>query len=115
MVSMNTKSGSNGLHGTVFSFSQNDILNAAPSQNSFRKKGMVRYWRGGTDFGGPVVIPKLYNGANRTFFFFGFEPLRQYTHLASFDRVATALEPQGDFSQSLHNTPTYPPSFPFPP
>src|SRR5260370_8366699 len=62
IVSMTTKSGTNQLHGTVFSFTQNDILNAAPDQNTFRKKGLVRYWRGGVDFGGPLVIPQLYNG-----------------------------------------------------
>src|SRR5258708_11864869 len=104
IVSMTTKSGTNQLHGTVFSFTQNDILNAAPYQNSFRKKGLVRYWRGGVDFGGPVVIPKLYNGKNRTFFFFGYEPLRQYTQISGFARMATALERQGNFSQSVYNT-----------
>src|SRR5260370_29648829 len=113
IVSMTTKSGSNGLHGTVFSFSQNDILNAAPWQNSFRKKGMVRYWRGGTDFGGPVVIPKLYNGTNLTFFFFGFEPLRQFTQPASCARAATRQKRQGDFSQSVYNSATYQPVFLF--
>jgi Carboxypeptidase regulatory-like domain len=103
IVSMTTKSGTNQLHGTVFSFTQNDILNAAPYQNTFRKKGLVRYWRGGVDFGGPVVIPRLYNGKNRTFFFFGFEPLRQYTQISGFARVATPLERQGNFSQSVYN------------
>ncbi len=43
IVTMSTKSGSNSVHGTVFSFSQNDILNAAPYNNSFNKKGLVRY------------------------------------------------------------------------
>jgi hypothetical protein len=59
---MTTRSGSNQLHGTVFSFSQNDIFNAAPYNHSFNKKGLVRYWRGGVDVGGPVWIPKLFNG-----------------------------------------------------
>jgi hypothetical protein len=104
IVSMTTKSGTNELHGAMFSFTQNDILNAAPYQNSFRKKGQVRYWRGGIDFGGPVVIPKIYNGRNRTFFFLGIEPLRQYTQLSAFARVATALERRGDFSQSVYNS-----------
>lgn len=67
IVNMITKSGSNKLHGTLFSFSQNDILDAAPYSNATNKKGTKRSWRGGVDVGGPVYIPKLYNGKNRTF------------------------------------------------
>jgi hypothetical protein len=103
IVNMTTKSGTNQLHGTIFSFTQNDILNASPWLK-YTQKGLVRYWRGGIDFGGPVRIPKLYNGKNRTFFFFGFEPLRQYTQSQFFDRMATPLERKGDFSQSIYNT-----------
>jgi hypothetical protein len=104
IVSMTTKSGTNQLHGTLFSFSQNDILNAAPYRNTFDRKGMVRYWRGGIDVGGPVWVPKIYDGRNRTFFFVGFEPLRQYTQSSGFARVATEAEREGDFSQSIYNT-----------
>jgi hypothetical protein len=112
IVNMTTKSGTNHLHGTVFSFTQNDILNAAPWLK-YTAKGMLRYWRGGVDFGGPVRIPKLYNGRNRTFFFFGFEPLRQYTQGQYFDRMATPLERNGDFSQSIYNTVSNQPYFIF--
>jgi hypothetical protein len=102
IVNMVTKSGSNKLHGTLFSASRNDILNAAPYANATNKKGMLRYWRGGADIGGPVYLPKLYNGKNRTFFFFTYEPMRHYTQSASYTRVPTALERQGDFSQSYY-------------
>ncbi len=106
IVTMTTRSGTNGLHGTLFSFTQNDILNAAPFNNTFNKKGLVRYWRGGLDVGGPVYIPKLFNGKNRTFFFVNYEPLRRYQQSSAFARVATDLERQGDFSQSLVDTTT---------
>ena len=106
VVNMTTKSGTNQVHGTLFSFSQNDILNAAPYRNTFDKKGLVRYWRGGLDVGGPVLIPKIYDGRNKTFWFFGYEPLRQYTQSSGFARVATAAEREGDFSQSVYNTAT---------
>ena len=102
VVSTTTKSGTNQYHGTVFSFSQNDILNAAPGER-YRAKGEIRYWRGGVDVGGPVAMPKLYNGRNKTFFFANYEPLRQFTHSQYFDRMATALERQGNFSQSVYN------------
>jgi hypothetical protein len=100
VVNMVTKSGTNQLHGTLFSFTQNDILNAAPYSNATNKKGKVRYWRGGADVGGPVVIPKLYNGKNRTFFFFTYEPNRNYSQVAYYVRTPTELERQGDFSHS---------------
>ena len=103
VVSMTTKSGTNQFHGTIFSFSQNDFLNASPWL-SYTKKGMLRYWRGGVDVGGPVAIPKLYNGQNRTFFFANYEPLRQYTQSQVFDRVPTAAERDGDFSHSVYNS-----------
>ena len=102
VVSMTTKSGTNQYHGTMFSFSQNDILNAAPWER-YRAKGEIRYWRGGIDVGGPVAIPKLYNGRNKTFFFANYEPLRQFTQSQYFDRMATTLERQGDFSKSVYN------------
>ncbi len=104
IVTMTTKSGTNGLHGTVFSFTQNDILNAAPWNNAFVRKGLVRYWRGGVDVGGPVYLPKIFNGKNRTFFFFNYEPLRRYQQSSAFARVPTELERQGDFSQSIVDT-----------
>jgi hypothetical protein len=103
VVSMTTKSGTNQFHGTVFSFTQNDILNASPWLK-YTKKGFVRYWRGGIDIGGPVEIPKLYHGKNKTFFFANYEPLRQYTQSQYFDRMATPLERQGNFSQSVYNS-----------
>ncbi len=113
IVTMSTRSGSNQIHGTVFSFSQNDILNASPYDNSFVKKGLVRYWRGGVDIGGPIYLPKIYNGKNRTFFFAGYEPLRQYTQSSAFARVPTALERQGNFSQSIIDTTANQPVFIF--
>ena len=79
------------------------ILNAAPWLK-YTKKGMLRYWRGGIDVGGPVAIPKLYNGRNKTFFFANYEPLRQYTQSQYFVRMATTLERQGNFSQSVYNS-----------
>jgi hypothetical protein len=100
IVNMATKSGTNQFHGTLFSFSQNDILNAAPYSNATNKKGKVRYWRGGADIGGPVIIPRLYDGRNRTFFFFSYEPNRNYSEIAYYIRTPTELERQGDFSQS---------------
>ena len=105
IVNMTTKSGTNAFHGTLFSSIQNDKLNAAPFVR-LTPKGKQRLWRGGGNVGGPVKIPKLYDGHNRTFFFVAYEPLRQSTDQTAFARVPTALERKGDFSQSVYNTGT---------
>jgi hypothetical protein len=112
IVSMTTKSGTNRLHGTVFSFTQNDILNASPWL-TYTSKGMVRYWRGGANVGGQVYLPRIYKGRNRTFFFFSFEPLTQYTQGQYFDRMATVAERKGDFSHSIYNSVSNQPIFLF--
>jgi hypothetical protein len=75
-----SKSGTNQLHGSVYNYMENTILNAGiPFTNDGTGhhvkvvKHLADY--GGT-IGGPVWIPKLYNGKNKTFFFFNFERYR---------------------------------------
>ena len=65
---------------------------------------------GGVDVGGPVVIPKLYDGRNRTFFFFGYEPLREYTQSEYFDRMATAISREIDEHETAPAPGTHPPT-----
>jgi hypothetical protein len=92
-----TKSGTNDLHGSLFEFLRNDILNA---RNFFAAtKPILRQNQFGGSIGGPVVLPG-YNGKNRTFFFFSYQGirLRQQNILTFFP--STALERAGDFSQS---------------
>ena len=92
-----TKSGTNSLHGTLFEFVRNYDLNA---RNFFAAKGdgLKRNQYGGT-IGGPVWIPRLYDGRNRTFFFFGAQEtsVRQ-TPATSSARVFSQPERNGDFS-----------------
>ena len=58
----------------------------------------------GFTFGGPVRIPKVYNGKDKTFFFLNWEADRHRTiGFANLASVPTDLEKQGDFSQSLYN------------
>ncbi len=72
-----SKSGTNRLHGTAFIYLENEDLNAGQPFNytpSGQKYNPVqRQLDFGGSFGGPVVIPHLYNGRNKTFFFFAFE------------------------------------------
>ena len=75
MVNMVTKSGTNQLHGTGYDYAVNEVLNAAQPYTGIRNK--VRQHDYGFTVGGPVWVPKLYNGRDKTFFFFSFEQFRQ--------------------------------------
>ncbi len=75
MVNLVTKSGTNQFHGTGYDYAVNEILNAAQPYTGIRNK--LRQHDYGFTIGGPVRIPKLYNGTNKTFFFFSFEQFRQ--------------------------------------
>jgi hypothetical protein len=93
IVSIVSKSGTNEFHGSAFEFLRNDKLNArnffAPSVAPFRRNEF-----GGT-FGGPIWIPKLYNGRNKTFFFFEYAGFRQRLATPVVISVPTAAERQG--------------------
>ena len=61
------KSGTNGLHGTLYEFLRNDVFDARGFYNASTSPHRENEY--GFSVGGPVVIPKLYNGRNKTFFF----------------------------------------------
>jgi len=66
-VNIVTKSGSNELHGTTYEFVRNDIFDA---RNAFAvSRAPFRYNQFGGAASGPVLLPKIYNGRNRSFFF----------------------------------------------
>ncbi len=94
-----TKSGTNRLHGGVFEFLRNDKLDAA---NYFSKtRAILKRNQFGGDLGGPVVIPHLYNGANKTFFFLDYEAQRLRQGLVINNIVPSEAERNGDFSELL--------------
>ncbi len=99
VINMITKSGTNQIRGTLYNFLRNDKLN---TRNFFaaRPDPLKRNQFGGT-FGAPVLIPKLYNGKDRTFVFFATEFTRQrFAQTSSSSIMPTALERVGDFSQT---------------
>jgi len=105
IINQTTKSGTNELHGQVWEIEQNNIFNAV---NYFTPPGTVStalhdHVAGGV-IGGPVWIPKLYNGKNRTFFFFGYQYHTTGNHASNIYRVPTAANLQGDFSDLLQGS-----------
>ena len=112
VVNIVTKSGSNRLHGSAYEFVRNNAFDARDSfLDEFRSSpSPFRQNEFGGSIGGPVVIPKLYNGRNRTFFFFAYEGWRYTKAAQSRYVVPTAAELSGDFSNSLLNQPIYDPA-----
>jgi len=74
MITFSSKSGTNEFHGTAYEFLRNDALDARRFFEN--QKGKYKQHDFGASGGGPVVIPKLYNGRNRTFFFLSGEWFR---------------------------------------
>src|SRR5207248_5097089 len=108
VVNVVTKSGTNQLHGDAFEFVRNAVFNARNFFASSRDQ-LKRNQFGGT-IGGPIVIPKLYNGRDRTFFFFGYQrtPIRNLQGAQS-AFVPTPANIAGDFSAILDaNNPANP-------
>ncbi len=104
---LTTKSGSNGLHGTWTYNMRRDIWEAAGWTVNSRIRRIPKRYRPkdrlnetGGGIGGPVWIPKIYNGRNKTFFYFSNDnDLRPVSPAAIVNTVPTTLETQGTFSQ----------------
>jgi hypothetical protein len=105
VINLATKTGTNGLHGSAYEFVRNDALNAvnrfAVVTATSPAKPKLRYNQFGGTIGGPVWIPKLYNGHDKTFFFFGYEQWHQRSASLQLTSVPTALQRTGDFSQTF--------------
>lgn len=94
-----TKSGTNVLHGSLYEFVRNDAFDARSFFSLQQPK--LRRNQFGASAGGPVTLPKLYRGRDRTFFFVSYEGLRERrAGTVSNLVVPTAIERLGDFSQS---------------
>jgi hypothetical protein len=97
-----SKSGTNHLHGGIFEYHQNAAFDAIPF-GADSKPELIGNDFGGT-VGGPVVIPHLYNGHDRTFFFGTYEGFRLPQSTPEQYIVPTALMKQGNFNYLAPNT-----------
>ena len=101
-IQMTTRSGTSRYHGSLYEYNQNNILNANLFQTNLvgGEKPAVHYNEYGGTIGGPVRIPKLYNGKEKTFFFFNFDGIRNQDPRFQILSLPTELERKGDFSQT---------------
>ncbi len=95
-VTFTTKNGTNNLHGSLFEYLQNQALDASPY--GFSGKSPMKFNTFGGSLSGPVSIPHLYSGYNRTFFFVDYEGNRRSTAVAQQFLVPTQAERNGDLS-----------------
>jgi hypothetical protein len=103
--SFTTKSGVNAFHGTAFDILRNDKLDANSWFNNNQVPRAPKPADHQNDFGGslggPIWIPKLYNGRNKSFFFFEWEQYRNNEGTTSVGTLPTDAERTGDFSALL--------------
>ncbi|MEX2260507.1 MAG: TonB-dependent receptor [Bryobacteraceae bacterium] len=95
------KSGTNELHGDAYEFLRNAALDSNLFFNNQAGQRLARYGSNtyGFSLGGPIYLPKIYNGRNRSFFFFNFEGSREGNGLNTVLNVPTAKMRTGDFSE----------------
>jgi hypothetical protein len=97
-ITIVSKSGTNQLHGTAFDFFRNDALDAkAPFQSQIPE---LRQNQFGFVVGGPIYIPKLYDGRNKSFFMVNYEGWRIRNGVSGFFNVPDPAQLGGDFSGS---------------
>ncbi len=109
VISVNTISGTNSYHGNLYFLLRNEALDA----NRFFNKATIssttgkvtprprdRFFQEGGSFGGPVWIPHIYNGHDRTFFFVNYDRTATPTSTVVTDTVPTAAQRAGDLSNA---------------
>jgi len=103
VINQVTKSGSNSFHGSAYEFGQISSIDANTYFNN--RNGLptpvFHYNQYGLTVGGPVWLPKIYNGKDKLFFFFAWEGLKDSTPTTTTSTVPTPAEESGDFSQML--------------
>ena len=100
VINMTTKGGTNDLHGSAWEFLRNRDLNANDffnNQNGVARPAFTQN-QFGVNLGGPVYIPHLYDGHNKTFFFVDYEGFRLRQGQSFTETVPTPAERTGDFS-----------------
>src|SRR5262249_18374219 len=98
-IILSTRSGSNQIHGSLFETARNSGIGVARRrQDDYIKPPYLNRHEFGGSIGGPVFLPKIYNGKNRTFFFTSSEALRTLSYATFSTSMATMAMRQGDFS-----------------
>jgi hypothetical protein len=95
-VTFTTRAGTNSYHGSLFEYLQNDIFDANPY--GFSGKAPKKFNTFGGAIGGPVVLPRIYNGHGKTYFFFDYEGNRRSTATLQQFLVPTLADRTGNLA-----------------
>ena len=106
IINFTSKTGTNQFHGEFYEYLRNKVLNA---NNFFNNRSGIptpefTQNQFGANIGGPVIIPHLYHGKDKTFFFFSYDGFRIRQGLALLTTVPTVAEDNGDFSNLRNAT-----------
>ena len=106
VVNLTMKSGTNQFHGTVYDYFVNEVFNAGTpftndgQGNLIRLRSRRQDW--GANLGGPIVLPKVYNGHDKTFFFFNIEQFKETAVVNNLPTtVPTLAYRDGNFGSAL--------------
>ncbi len=112
IISLTLKSGTNDYHASIYDFLRNKALDANSWTNNTagQPKSVNTQNDFGATFGGPVRVPYLYNGTNKTFFFFDYEGFRFSTGGTGLQNVPNEAFRKGDFSALLPAVKLYDPT-----
>jgi hypothetical protein len=98
-VNVDTKSGTNKIHGTAYDYIQNDFFNAKSwTTLATARTPVLRFNQFGGVLDGPIVVPHFYNGRDKAFFMGSYEGLRQINQTTSTATLITDAERTGNFS-----------------
>ncbi len=103
VVNVSLKSGTNRFHGALYHYFRHDKLNANAFESNLAgvKRSSFRWNQPGIQVDGPVFLPKLYNGRDRTFFMFSWEKIKSAIPFPQTYTVPTLLQRAGDFSRTV--------------
>jgi Carboxypeptidase regulatory-like domain/TonB-dependent Receptor Plug Domain len=110
VVSVNTISGTNVYHGNAYFLLKNEALDANQyfhkdtinaTTGAVTPRNRDRFFQAGGSFGGPIRIPHLYNGHDKSFFFFNYDRTIQPQSTLVTETVPTAAQRTGDFSNAI--------------
>ena len=105
IINVSLKSGTNRLRGALYHYFRNDVLNANAFESNLAgaKKSAFRWNQPGVQFDGPVYLPKIYDGRDRTFFMYSWEAIRSSIPYPLTYTVPTELQRTGDFSKTVQS------------
>ena len=104
-VNISLKSGTNKLHGALYDYQRNTVFNANLFQSNASgiPRAPLTWTQPGAELDGPIVLPKIYNGRDKTFFMINLENVITSSPATNIDTVPTVPERSGNFSGLLQS------------